>query len=124
MREIKFRAWDKQAKQMCSVICLNCLRNDEHIVRDSKGQIYNQAARNLILMQYTGLKDKDGVDIYDGDITLTNPKGYEYRYVIRWNNDHGCWSAYRGDVPWGQLDGAEAEDSEVIGNIHQNPNLI
>ena len=108
MREIKFRAWDTEVKQNISwneiKPYLNCIILDE----------------TLILMQYTGLKDKDGKEIYEGDIVESN-----------WNNAIEEIKDIRS-VDWllsdGFLAGQENDGclmgARVIGNIYENPELI
>jgi uncharacterized phage protein (TIGR01671 family) len=67
------------------------------------------------LMQYTGIKDKNGVEIYEGDILKWNAKewGCEFNEVVEWDFD--LLNARKYD--W-------AEWCEVIGNIHENPELL
>lgn len=70
------------------------------------------------LMQYTGLKDRLGVDIYEGDIVREELRsGAVNRYAIEYYKN----GFYLSDFLHGNWD---AEDTEVIGNIYQNPELL
>lgn len=76
----------------------------------------------FVLMQFTGLHDKNGKEIYEGDVLQINgEEGKKYVAVIEWepstakfwaNDNGGSWAAIR----WNQ--------DEVIGNIYSNPELI
>ena len=108
MREIKSRAWQKSTYTMF-----------HHANIFYGGAIDAHNKGEIILMQYTGLKDKNGVEIYEGDI-IKNPL-YDVNYVVEYYED--------GFVGWGKdrRDGCYLitdEDIEVIGNIHENPELI
>lgn len=115
MREIKFRAWNY---------------DDEEMVKDSRiviqgGTVFgspkdyaNEISEDLELMQYTGLKDKNGVEIYEGDIMVLNKLKPSY-YVVRYEDNQFI------------LDGISLFDNvvyfaerEVIGNIYENPELL
>lgn len=123
MREIKFRAWDKDAETMVfqsesgGEYCWHIDVEEiwiENIVEDYTSKIE--------LMQYTGLKDKDGVEIYEGDILnyghYKNSHKVIYRNACFWGE-----SIERGDPIGIGLYNA-LEDLEVTGNIYENPELL
>jgi len=127
MREIKFRAWDKQTRNWCELYTV-----------DNAVEWYNRKHsifrgffdRHIILMQYTGLKDKNGKEIYEGDIidkSYTNPLNGELviqRYIIKWHN--GMYKAvFIKDKPYyDRCLWMEYKDTEVIGNVFDNPELL
>ena len=126
MREIKFRAWsrfeDDNGNDMWAM--------DEHVAVSLNGKAMTIDGLELddsILMQYTGLKDKNGVDIYEGDI-LRHPD-FDYNEnsieVVKFN--YGCFSPFDSDSVGYQLASNEQKfcsELEVIGNIHENPELL
>ena len=112
MREIKFRAWDKSEEIMC--------HNANHL---SPNWFWEHP--NLVSMQYTGLKDKNGKESYHKDIardmlTLS-------LFVIEWNEGKGKFQLMPVDLPKTFHYIREVEcitDMEVIGNIYENPELL
>jgi uncharacterized phage protein (TIGR01671 family) len=123
MREIKFRAWDKKAKIM--------LYNPAVKYYDGSYEIHD-----FPLMQYTGLKDKNGKEIYEGDIIKIqgkiDPSHYEKEFLteqVEWVDGMGCWNITTHMLynALGQtLENKYAMRSEltVIGNIYENPELL
>ena len=115
-REIKFRAWNIITKQMIDLKKITPLA----LNMDTDGLFIPFSG--MPLMQYTGLKDKNGVEIYEGDIV-------EY-YVILVK----IYPPYKSEVKYINGMFLVANDSEstplgftkceVIGNIHANPDLI
>ena len=130
MRDIKFRAWVKDT------------HGEPYMVTQGESDVetlgsfahhymwQDEAIRDgdITFMQYTGLKDKDGAEIYEGDIvSVAHQKylstgderfyknGYNNR-VVKWRvtSHHNGWNIY--DAPQTQF--------EVIGNIYENPELI
>ena len=136
MREIKFRAWDKENKKwfdFCSDESdLELVFQDGSWVithtfdEDGSHPIYYEDD-DFILLQYTGLKDKNRKKIYEGDI-LTETDFCKYPVpdviIVKYKGS-GFWAwdikmkAFNGDV-----DGWVNYDTEIIGNIYENPELL
>lgn len=133
MREIKFRAWDKENKKMREVTCINFY--DEYIYCDetASGEYTRLPIYETPLMQYTGLKDKNGVEIYEGDVfgllggDVERPNEYEFHAKVYFDNDFSafCVELYNGGWEYlsDYLDNPKNE-REVIGNIYENPELV
>ena len=119
MREIKFRAWDKENEKMMKVSSLS-LENKEIAVREN-GTYHFFRLQNLELMQYTGIKDKNGKEIYEGDIVILNDAEEESRCVIKYK--YGSYILVDGDLRE-NLSNVEDRFLEVIGNIYENKNLL
>lgn len=124
MREIKFRAWDKNSKTMIYQ------DKDYDIISGLKVLFEELAnpARSFKLMQFTGLHDKNGKEIYQKDIlggiweTLFINYCEKCKQNQIFNYDFGCMSCI-GDVQWIEVVEDEKE-LEVIGNIYENPDLL
>ena len=113
MRDIKFRAWDKQAKSW---------RFNSKTINDlCSGDVNNHAMWiNLELMQYTGLEDKNGKEIYEGDIVEEPGNRYE---VVYHADGFYMRNMYEPDNMLIQLRHGYLH-CEVIGNIHENKELL
>ena len=106
MREIKFRAWNKEDKKM--------RYNVEYMFGFSGGFPYY----DYILMQYTGIKDKNGVEIYEGDILKLHSGVGKVEYECG-----QFWVIPQIDM-MNNIYHATSCGAEVIGNIHENPELL
>ena len=117
MREIKFRAWDKENEKMMKVSSLH-LENKEISVKEN-GTFH--LFRMQDLMQYTGVKDKNGKEIYEGDIVVLNNIENDNMCIVRYEN-----SRYRLEGWSLREDLSNVEDRflEVVGNIYENKNLL
>ena len=137
-RPIKFRAWEKWEKRMLyrGVFDINWYateKNDENGCHTVRG-IKPEDKTELELMQFTGLLDKNGKEIYEGDIILhTNEEADKSPSQILWNTYEGQWQtenihAQRGgqiaDSEWYDWDTSKIDNIEVIGNIYENPELL
>lgn len=127
MREIKFRAWDKDRKVMANVSNIDFLTGQ---VQMNAGGMHSErvSGDKVILLQYTGLKDKYDIEIYEGDL-LKAPDGY-----IGLIEYHPTRAQFVGrnagmdfvDTEFDTLytNYGKLNFSEVIGNIYENPEVL
>ncbi len=115
-KELRFRAWDADNKDMFhfrfdDVSAGQCGENDSYL-------------SNCVVMQYTGLLDKNGKEIYEGDILAGSPSWECQVARVQWQSGGfvkwGLYSSGWTDTPLN--DGLSR--FEVIGNIHEHPELF
>jgi len=116
MGEIKFRVWDKKKRIMIK---------PDYIGVNNSGDIFYYSAladnwctapnpEDVVLLQYTGLKDCNGKEIYEGDI-VKSPLGIGMVFMRL-----GCWYIENQK----ELGYFSAYEIEVIGNVYENPELL
>ena len=127
MREIKFRAWDKKNKEMSQVVEMIFNQYGGIDVRTSRRMDINEDCLGKdSLMQYTGLHDKNGKEIYEGDITRVHN---EYGQIIservtEFKELIDEFEGFKIKIGMGfNINSDSASESEVIGNIYENPEL-
>jgi len=124
MREIKFRAWDLKTKKMHTAENINfCGRK---IVTVQYNPVKKICLDSAILMQYTGVKDKNGVKIYEGDVIRGHTGRYQVDCVVRWSRGNCGFIAEPTimDRTYLCLNPGSTKSYEVIGNIYENPELV
>ncbi|WP_127139422.1 YopX family protein [Streptococcus agalactiae] len=118
----KIRAWSKKFKRMYEVTLID-YENGDVGLKDDHGGVAIGDIKQLILMQSTGLKDKNGVEIFEGDVVklkYTITSDFELFEVRQFKG--GMWridNRRRGSDLWLRNEGCE-----VIGNIYQNSELL
>lgn len=125
MNNLKFRVWDKTNKEMLNIDVLN-LFLEEVVVLENDGSAFSMKFKDVELMQSTGLFDKDGKEIFEGDI-LTDEGSFEndcwdyatikfdetdYTYYLHWKNEEVCENI------------TECKKYVVAGNIFENKDLL
>ena len=123
MREPKYKYWDGELKQMCDVRAIvwhnNMIANIE--VFDSKTMFRNpNMFYGHALLEYTGLKDKNGKEIWEGDIVLDHYGADPQRkWQIVYEN-----AQFQIQTKYLMCYLHTADCLEVIGNIYENPELL
>ena len=128
MREIKFRAWDKKAKEMIyeALEIKDIGLGEGSVLVDAR----TQGGNELIWLQYTGLKDKNGGEIYEGDVVeiefIIYPESKKEeikgKYISQIIYQDGCFVFFDGydyHVPC-----QPCFRTRIIGNIYENPELL
>ena len=125
MREIKFRVYIKKTKEMLPVVSIVQMNDEEWLRVFPKWYDRNflESEWDIVLMQYTWLKDKNGKYIYDGDILKWEDSLWRlFVYPVTWCDDKSgfildsenfslwIYKKYKG--------------FEIIGNVYENPELL
>lgn len=127
MRNIKFRAWDKELKQMH--ICGQDVHDSITFNEQNIAQYYNLqngcgSPTTYELMQYTGLKDKNGKEIYEGDIVLID-KENQIKGQVKYSEQYASFIIVDTNSIADEAENLSCySEIEVIGNIYDNPDLL
>jgi len=133
-REIKFRAWDKYTSKMLEQEGVSgsnsCISFLDFYYDDSENRNFGSVINDLILMQFTGLLDKNGKEIFENDIIVLSHPCWSVKCIVKYDNQLACYvlesfekidkgvrksflHIYQEDLNY-----------KVIGNIYQNPELL
>lgn len=124
MREVEYKVWDKVLKRFLPVACLYYDGNSKFTGvftgEETEGEWTVVGNEHLELVQFTGLKDKKGINIYEGDVYRMGyysamwRKNLETVQVVVWNENETSFGLRKKDC----------NNIEVIGNIYENPELL
>ncbi|MDO4721406.1 MAG: YopX family protein [Peptostreptococcaceae bacterium] len=125
VRKIKFRAFLKSNQKMYDVLTLDIIdkkaliENTDNKKRPLRGYV---KMSEIELMQYTGLKDRNGQEIYEGDI-VRHKYGPQILMRVAWDDEYpgfGTFGKYNGEPYVGYV----KSSCEVVGNIYEHPELL
>lgn len=119
MREIKFRAWDGEE-----------MTYDRKVLVWTNSPPYTELnplfdfeMKKILFLQYTGLKDKNGKEIYEGDILEGTANNFRIsNWKVYWNKDMGKWGI-ESRIKIG-LTFKISQKLKLVGNIYENPELL
>lgn len=142
--QIKFRAWDKERKEMRQVQLMDwsdwwvstghTWERDNALEYGERNSFRNERTDRHILMQFTGLRNVAGTEIYEGDILRDNEAdehfgGNNLLFVVEWLENETAFAFHRNGTNIYENSTDMMNDDglitlEVIGNVHQHPHLL
>lgn len=117
-RKIKFRRFNKRCNEMVTVLGIDDLGHFFQVVSDNPD--------TYEIMQFTGLKDKNGKNIYEGDILKNTKHGFLFK--VQWGIEDESYAGWAGN--WLDRDfisplfNGPLENCKIVGNIYENPELL
>jgi uncharacterized phage protein (TIGR01671 family) len=133
----RLRTWSKKSKKMSPAVDIRTmLHGFAHAHSAEDDEIMNMLLADLVFMQYTGMQDSTGKDIYERDILECMVKDKKIRGVVEWSHLTQQWGIistvdvseesmkYLDDRPMKIRLDATVNPPTIIGNVHENPELI
>ena len=124
MKELKIKAWLKKEKKMVSIIGIDF--NYEYIRYTEDDNLFNEnyktaEFKNIELLQFTGLKDNGGQELYEADVIKFNDGVDDIYGLISYDDEDGTYRVSYENITE-HLSEREG-DFEIVGNIFENPDL-
>ena len=122
----RFRAWDKEFKEMVQV---DALVFEEQLIKATykNGNVVKEDLKNYVLMQSTGLTDKNGKEIFEGDILSIETDKENVKLEVSWDSKHALFvfesKKYNVKEALGELFEDNPYPFKIIGNIWEHPEL-
>lgn len=127
----KFRVWMKSLKWMCDVTNISFDSKFVDICQQGDTERYTEMSvefDEITLMQSTGLVDKNGKEIFEGDILACKTDDEVINLNIFWDEEHALFmfesKKYNEQEPLAELVENNTYPFEIIGNIYENPELL
>lgn len=125
----RYRAWDKEFKEMVQV---DALVFEEQIIKATykNGNVVKEDLKNYVLMQSTGLTDKNGKEIFEGDILSieTDEENVKVKIEVSWDSKHALFvfesKKYNAKQALGELFEDNPYPFKIIGNVWEDPELV
>lgn len=123
---LRFRAWDKEFKEMVQV---DALVLDEQVIKATynNGNGVKDDLKNYVLMQSTGLTDKNGKEIFEGDILSIETDEENVKVEVSWDSKHALFvfesKKYNEKEALGELFEDNSYPFKIIGNRYEHPEL-
>lgn len=120
-REIKFRAWDKENEEMYDVAMIDVETGEVAYTDHPTGYNADALLEQVELMQYTGLKDKNRKEIYEGDILKDE---FDRKFYVYWVSNEARFAIRQKNRKSEYFMVINHLKIEVIGNIYENPDML
>lgn len=123
----RFRAWDKEFKEKVQV---DALVFEEQLIKATykNGNVVKEDLKNYVLMQSTGLTDKNGKEIFEGDILSIETDKENVKVEVSWDSKHALFvfesKKYNAKEALGELFEDNPYPFKIIGNVWEDPELV
>ena len=123
----RYRAWDVEFKEMVRV---DALVLDEQVIKATykNGNVVKEDIKDYKLMQSTGLFDKNGKEIFEGDILNVESDEENLKVSVFWDDKHALFmfesKKYNEEYALAELFEENSYSLKIIGNVHANPELL